>query len=612
MRSLYEKLLAQLPNERGQTTIMVVLALGLFLLGAVGFGVDVASLWFHRQAAQTAADAACTAGVMDMLVQDEGAGTPGSAWVMSQPADCVGNSTIAPCWYAAHNGYNGAGLVAGAPSNDVKLSYTKPAESTFTDCGASPTVGCVFSYFQVNVVDRVKVFFMGMISGSRTMDVGARAVCGVVQASAPVPIIVLNPSCPHALEVSGSAQINVIGGPTRSIQVNSSNTTCASATRNAGCPTQTGNGACPGTGAINLCDGGPTFDGSSFGVTGFPGGTPDSGFDTQNSGRWEEATPINDPYAFVNAPAAPTLAPTTGAGPGLAPDPYPSQCLTNTNPCQVAHLTNGCPDTAGCLEYGPGLYTSPIIIKNQTAIFDPGIYYIQPTAYSKKYNAGSPSICTSGEVPGTIYYDLVFDTGSLVRPSTAAGDGSGGTMFYLSGAGGSTGYGSVYIDANSGSRMVDPFTSNSLWACPGGTAPPSQLGLPSFLNGNVLMGQCTAGGTYIGATGETSGAVRGLLFFDDRANNMIDRQPSMQGGGGLVLAGNLYFHNCNSAGTGTDCDEPPAGYNAFFQLQGNPSSGTYVLGNITADELVLSGNGSISMALNPNAIYHIMKATLLQ
>jgi hypothetical protein len=86
----------------------------------------------------------------------------------------------------------------------------------------------------------------------------------------------------------------------------------------------------------------------------------------------------------------------------------------------------------------------------------------------------------------------------------------------------------------------------------------------------------------------------------------------MQGGGGLVLSGNQYFHNCNASGTGVGCSLPPTGYNAFFQLQGNNSSGTYVLGNITSDELVMGGTGTIAMSLNPNAVYNILKASLLQ
>src|SRR5579862_9558093 len=105
-------------KESGQSMIITVLALGLFLLGAAGFGVDVANLWYHRQAAQTAADAACTAGAMDMLYSDVGEPTPAApakAWnwmtgVASGTVDC-GNpssnfSTYAPCWYAAQNGYS--------------------------------------------------------------------------------------------------------------------------------------------------------------------------------------------------------------------------------------------------------------------------------------------------------------------------------------------------------------------------------------------------------------------------------------------------------------------------------------------------------------------------
>ena len=86
----------------------------------------------------------------------------------------------------------------------------------------------------------------------------------------------------------------------------------------------------------------------------------------------------------------------------------------------------------------------------------------------------------------------------------------------------------------------------------------------------------------------------------------------MQGGGGLILSGNMYFHNCNSTGTGTNCSTPSTGYNAFVQLQGNPGSSAYVLGNITTDELVVSGYGSIQMLLNPNSVINVLKATMVE
>jgi hypothetical protein len=74
----------------------------------------------------------------------------------------------------------------------------------------------------------------------------------------------------------------------------------------------------------------------------------------------------------------------------------------------------------------------------------------------------------------------------------------------------------------------------------------------------------------------------------------------------------MYFHNCNAAGTGVNCSAPLAGYNAFLNLTGNPGSVAYVLGNITTDELTLQGNANVKMALNPNAIYNIYKASLLR
>jgi hypothetical protein len=188
-------------------------------------------------------------------------------------------------------------------------------------------------------------------------------------------------------------------------------------------------------------------------------------------------------------------------------------------------------------------------------------------------------------------------------------------MFYLSGPGtGARPYGSAFIGANSGSssHVIDDFNT-ALVTCPGGTPPDPGVGLPAGMRGNVLLGQCTSGGNYIPY--DTSGPVRGLLFFGDRNNGTngtyLKGQPSMQGGGGLLLSGSLYFTNWPNWGTQPNSD-PPVGYNAFLELRGNPGSGTYVLGNITADELVEGGNGEVAMQLDPNRVYFILKATLMR
>src|SRR6516225_9499799 len=92
-------------GERGQTVTLVLLGLGIFLLAAIGIAVDVSNWWFHRQMAQSAADAACTAGIMDMLANSQGntvGGFPGG----SPPGDfwCSSASGAATCKYAALNG----------------------------------------------------------------------------------------------------------------------------------------------------------------------------------------------------------------------------------------------------------------------------------------------------------------------------------------------------------------------------------------------------------------------------------------------------------------------------------------------------------------------------
>src|SRR6266567_3762082 len=93
-------------HESGQVMLFTLLGLGLFLIGAMAFAVDLSNIWFNRQAAQTAADAACTAGIMDVLVYDtngtlpSGAGfTPGTAF------DCNAHSGYSPCAYASLNGF---------------------------------------------------------------------------------------------------------------------------------------------------------------------------------------------------------------------------------------------------------------------------------------------------------------------------------------------------------------------------------------------------------------------------------------------------------------------------------------------------------------------------
>ena len=68
-------------RESGQAAVFLVLAMGIFLIGGIGFVVDGANLWFHRQSAQTAADAACASGAMNLLSLSVGATPPQQNWI---------------------------------------------------------------------------------------------------------------------------------------------------------------------------------------------------------------------------------------------------------------------------------------------------------------------------------------------------------------------------------------------------------------------------------------------------------------------------------------------------------------------------------------------------
>jgi hypothetical protein len=124
------------------------------------------------------------------------------------------------------------------------------------------------------------------------------------------------------------------------------------------------------------------------------------------------------------------------------------------------------------------------------------------------------------------------------------------------------------------------------------------------------MGPCTGYyGDPLGAT-DPLGLQRGFVFFQDRSALSVN--PSWGGGGQFLLAGTMYFHSCNVSGTGTQCGTAPTYYNNLYTLQGNSGSNTYVLGQIVTDNLALGGTSGITMDLNPNSAFSLLKAALFQ
>lgn len=222
-----------------------------------------------------------------------------------------------------------------------------------------------------------------------------------------------------------------------------------------------------------------------------------------------------------------------------------------------------------------------------TAIFDPGLYYVGANGLSL-----GPS--------------------SIVRMSTATGDGNSGVTFYFStsatvSAGSNSGSASACTSASSGSASppncivsykIDGTASSTATGsilfrplqCPASGSAPNPPQVPAAIDGNILLGPCS--GTY----GDATGRNRGFVFFQNRATAAT---ASWGGGAGSLVSGFLYFHNTTS-------------YGSLISMSSGSSSSALSLGNMVADKVTLRGGSGIKMILNPSVTFQVLRPTLLQ
>jgi hypothetical protein len=562
-------------NDSGQAAVFLVLAMGLFLIGSMGFVVDGANLWFHRQSAQTAADAACTAGAMNMLSVAAGANPPNPNWIGTSSFQCSGsgsgggntpNSGLAPCQYAALNGYTSSGLQANKAGTDVSVSFpasfgSMPACSATSNLCTAEDVAAT-PYMQVNVTDRVQTTFIGMLNGGHTVDVGAQAMCGLSNVLSTVPILVLNPNAPtsgaaNTMTADSGASLTVFGGSQKSIQVNSSDPTAvdlSSATVDLS-HANAGNG---GNFAVvtreSLADANVTL--------------------ANASSHWVNAAGLtSDPFAMIDPPTKPGDAPA------------------------ISHSCPGYDSHVNCDDYQPGYYPATVSCNSTTvsicigssrdtlAVFEPGIYYLDGDFATS--NNGH-KVC--------------------MRPGVGPGDGSGGTMFYLHGS--STlnkgpSPGQLVVKGDTGNVTVFDCGDPSFGVAVSSLSCASNAqGVATTLTGNVLLAPCT--GPYGDPLG--AGQERGLLFFHDRDTQPAS-QPSWNSSGSFGLVGSFYFHNCSSttaSGSGVNCDS--SAFTETFTLTSGINA--YLVGSIVTDQLHLGGPITVGLSARPQ--YHTLKASLLQ
>lgn len=550
-------------KESGQIIVSLLLMLALFLLAMMGFAVDLTNLWFHRQAAQSAADAACQAGAMDMSAVAAGMSLPNMGFTPGTPSDCVENSSSTICYYAGVNGYSGSGFNSSATSSSVAWSFPTAVPGT----NAPPTSITSYPFLNVQIAENVRTHFLFSLHGTMYQKVVASCTCGLIQEKEAAPMIVLAPTQSGSFTYTGGGTFNIVGGPQRSLQVNSNSSTAIN---------------CIPSAIINTSMGGPQGTGSNVAVVGGPSQAPTTcyggGFNGGTTGHWDGGTlPIADPYATVGPP-----------GSIISQTPMSGTSGTSVQKAQSISVAgqDGCPDTSNnCIEFSPGYYPNGICTGStsrcsgyQTYIFLPGIYYM-----GGPLNAG-----------GSATLRMATPCQPSCSPlSSTAGQQTDGLMFYFYS-------GSVNISGCSGctNTALIPVPSTAL-TCDGSVPNPA-LNMPNSLNGNILLAQCTANGTYWDSGGDTSDVrgspgTRGLLIFQDHANTA---QPAFTGSGSLSFSGALYFHSSS--------------YSDVLTINGGSSTGTFILGQIVADQVSLTGSGAINLALNPTPSTYMVKVGMLQ
>lgn len=632
-------------SEKGQTFIPIMILIMMLLLGMLGVAIDYSQLWAHRQMAQGAADAACQAGAADLYINAIDPAASGQnglqpfTWI-GTAFDCSTGTATPPCQYANVNGYNGAAVNVSFPAS---LPGAPPVGG-FTGATA---------YIQVTVTDAVPMTFTRLFSPNPTVTITTKAGCGLVPVTMPTPLVILHTTAANALSVVGSSKITVFGGPQRSVQVNSDAAAAISVGAvdlSQGGPSDTGSdfgvfgGPTTQPTSILLGTTGHYLSPALPIADPFASVNAPSKPATVGSAR---AVPFRingcpDPNGCVEF----TAGDYTGCATGQI-QPGAQGCLLLPYKGNNPKFKIAAADFVGGQQYTTGALIQPTKNNGGSFLFlatNSGTASGAPAWPQTPCTPQSDGTCTGGTVtdsggiiwqnvgtvignlqlttaifdPGLYYVDsngLFFGDNSTVRVSTAAGDGSFGVMFYFSTSG------TVGVTANSGksaactsatntggatpngcivsyqisgalSSQANGYIPSQKLQCPKGSANPSQV--PATLNGNILLGPCS--GTYASPDGN-----RGFLFFQNRAKSAT---PSWGGGGQFLSSGFLYFHSGNGAtcGTSTSC----------LTLQGGSGAASYTLGNIVVDELALGGNPQINMILNPAATFEVLEPTLIQ
>ena len=196
-------------RQDGQAVIIVVVAMSILLIGALGLALDGGQMYAHRQMAQAAADAAAQAGILNIL--DGTNATSGHPFGTGTPpiasSACTTADLRTPCVYARDNGFGGTS------SDTVTLSFPATVSGVTLSSVSVPA-------FAVTVQRTLKTGLIRFIGGPATTTIGAKATAGITGAVSPYCISILDPSAQYAFNANGGLTVTASGCR---IYVNSSN-----------------------------------------------------------------------------------------------------------------------------------------------------------------------------------------------------------------------------------------------------------------------------------------------------------------------------------------------------------------------------------------------------
>ena len=237
----------------GQAVILVVVAMSILLIGALGLAIDGGQMYAHRQMAQAAADAAAQAGIMNILdgtnatsAHPFGTGTPPIA-----SSVCTTTDARTPCVYARNNGFGGTS------SDTVTLSFPATVSGVTLSSGNVPA-------FAVTVKRNLKTGLIRFIGAGATSTITAKATAGLVGAVSPSCIYALDPSAQNAFKATNGATVALNGcgiavdsSNSDAVTVSGASTVTASAISIVGGDVISGGGSttpAPTTGAASVPD----------------------------------------------------------------------------------------------------------------------------------------------------------------------------------------------------------------------------------------------------------------------------------------------------------------------------------------------------------------------